>query len=188
MGLTVTEKEHWKNRITKRIDKKIESIYAEDPNLKERIEREARERALASLKLTDLQQRLDEIELAKEELVKEQKRLHKAQLATVRGVAVEDLDEDGVSRYHHGYGGHNEVDGAIERRQAVHADELMVQDERGRIILNLREEKDNLLDTIWLATSPRDVKQLWSKVAELLATEQTQLEREALAIEPVDDK
>ena len=74
-GLTVTEKEHWKNRIAIRIEKKIESIYAEDPNLKERIEREARERALASLKLTDLQQRLDEIELAKEELAKEQKRL-----------------------------------------------------------------------------------------------------------------
>jgi hypothetical protein len=53
-GLTVTEKEHWKDRIGKRIDKRIEGIYAEDPNLKERIERDARARALASLNLTDL--------------------------------------------------------------------------------------------------------------------------------------
>ena len=32
-GLTVTEKEHWKDRINRRIDKKIEVISAEDPNL-----------------------------------------------------------------------------------------------------------------------------------------------------------
>ncbi|MCB9941301.1 MAG: hypothetical protein H6823_23965 [Planctomycetaceae bacterium] len=32
-GLTITEKEHWKERIGKRIEKKIEVIFGEDPNL-----------------------------------------------------------------------------------------------------------------------------------------------------------
>ena len=40
---------------------------------------------------------------------------------------------------------------------------------------------------VWLATSPKQIKQLWSKVAELLGDQQTQLQRDALAIDPVDE-
>jgi len=40
-GLTVTEKEHWKERISRRIDKKIEAIAAEQPNLMDRVQRES---------------------------------------------------------------------------------------------------------------------------------------------------
>ena len=38
-----------------------------------------------------------------------------------------------------------------------------------------------------LASSPRQIKTLWSKVADLLGDEQTQLQRDALAIEPVEE-
>ena len=48
-GLTVTEKTHWKDRIGRRIDKRIEAIYAEEPNLNDRVQRDARQRALQSL-------------------------------------------------------------------------------------------------------------------------------------------
>ena len=37
---------------------------------------------------------------------------------------------------------------------------------------------------IWLATSPVQVRQLWTRVGELIGDEPTQLEREALAIPP----
>ena len=47
-GLTVTEKEHWKKRISRRIDKRIEVITAGDPDFFERIDRDARQRALES--------------------------------------------------------------------------------------------------------------------------------------------
>jgi hypothetical protein len=36
---------------------------------------------------------------------------------------------------------------------------------------------------VWLATSPAQIRTLWSKVGALLGDESTQLEREALAIE-----
>ena len=49
--LTVTEKEHWKGRIARRIDKKIEALTASDPNFFDRIDRQARQRALESLGL-----------------------------------------------------------------------------------------------------------------------------------------
>ena len=63
----------------------------------------------------------------------------------------------------------------------------MAESDVGRRIVTLRRERENLLDTIWLATSPVQLKTLWSKLAELLGDEQTQLQRDALAIEPVTD-
>ena len=72
-------------------------------------------------------------------------------------------------------------------RQAVYEDELLVENETGQRILKLREEKDNLLDTVWLATSPKQIKELWSKVAELLGDDQTQLQRDALVIIPAEE-
>lgn len=74
------------------------------------------------------------------------------------------------------------------KRKVVIEDELLAQTDLGRQILKLRAERESLLDAIWLATSPRQVKDLWSKVAELLGDEPTQLERDALAIPPVPDE
>jgi len=40
---------------------------------------------------------------------------------------------------------------------------------------------------VWLVSSPKQIKALWSKVADLLGDEQTQLQRDALAIDPVEE-
>ena len=178
--LTVTEKEHWKGRIARRIDKKIEAITASDPNFFDRIDRQSRQRALESLGLAEHQAELDEIERQKESLQRRQKQLHKAMLARVRGVQPSDLDD--CCYYHHD----SEVDAAIRKRQDVHEDELLDESELGQQVLRLRGEKEELLDVVWLASSPKQIKQLWSKVAELLGDQQTQLQRDALAIEPVE--
>ena len=180
-GLTVTEKEHWKKRIARRIDKWIEAITAGDPNFFERLERNARQRALDSLGLAEYQAELDEIEQQSKALEKREKQLHKKMLAKVRGIGTDDLD-DYAYRYD------SEVDRAIKRRKAVHKDELLAETELGQQVLRLRQEKDELQDVVWLATSPKQVKALWEKVAELLGDEQTQLQKDALAIEPVADE
>ena len=177
-GVTVTEKEHWKNRIALRIDKRIEAIYAAEPNLDDRVQREARDRALASLGLAEMQSELDDIEKQKDALEKREKQIGKAMLARVRGVTVENIDDYIVYRHN------TEGDNAVQRRQAVHEEELLAENEHGQQILRLRHEKENLLDTVWLATSGAQIKELWSKVAEVLNDEQTQLQRDALAIKP----
>ena len=56
-GLTVTEKEHWKDRLAKRIERKIEVLKASDPGLFTRLNREARVQTLQSLGLAELSQR-----------------------------------------------------------------------------------------------------------------------------------
>lgn len=181
-GLTVTEKEHWKDRISRRIDKRIEAISAVEPNLMDRVQREARARALTSLGLAELQAEHDEIERQEEILEARGQEIDKAMLARVRGVPVASL-EDRIS-----YGGKTEVNNTVTRRQKVHEDELLAESEVGRQILSLREERDELLDTVWLATSGTHIRQLWQRVGELLGDQLTKLQHEALAIEPVNEE
>jgi len=73
-GLTVTEKEHWKERIARRIDRRIAAIEAEEPNLMDRVKREARERALESLGLAPLQAELDEAKAHQKRLASAKRR------------------------------------------------------------------------------------------------------------------
>ena len=181
-GLTVSEKNHWKDRLSKRIDKRLDAIAAEDPNLLDRVKRQARERAMASLNLADLQVEIDEIERQEETLDKRKSLLNRTMLARVRSVPLETIDQHFSNSYYN-----NEVENAIKSRQTVHEDKLLAESAVGKRILDLRSERENLLDTVWLAASSKQIKELWAKVAELLGDEQTQLQRDALAIEPVTD-
>jgi len=79
------------------------------------------------------------------------------------------------------------VDNAIRDRQAVHQKELLALDPLGQKILELQLEQDDLLDTVWLATSPVQIKQLWGRVAEILNQQPTALQQHALTMEPVRD-
>ena len=109
---------------------------------------------------------------------------HAVEALLGRGDAVVGLDNLD-DYYSHRY--HSEMDNAVKRRKAVHEDELLAESELGQQVLKLRGEREELLDVVWLATSPKQVKALWEKVAELLGDEQTQLQRDALAIEAVAD-
>jgi hypothetical protein len=175
--LTVTEKEHWKNRIAERIEKRIDVLFAEEPGLLEPIREKARVRALDSLGIRELQERLDGIQKQEERLDARKENTRREMLARIRDVPVEQ-----VVNCH--YGAMNEVQSAIEKRQLVHEDELLAETDLGREVLSLRLERDNLLDTVWLATSPKQIKDLWKEVDDLLGGGQTQLQREALAIDP----
>ena len=175
-SLSVAEKSHWKDCISKRIDKKIEAILASEPQLMERIQEQARQRAVQSLGLAELQTELDALTRQQEELERREQHLHRAMLAVVRRCPVDQVDEHYCRSQPH------DVSQAIQRRLAVHEDELLAEDDVGRTILRLRHEKDSLLDVIWLATSPTEVKQLWQRVTELLGDEPTALQQQALAI------
>jgi hypothetical protein len=177
-NLTVAEKTHWRDRIQARIDRKIEQVTAGEPGLIERIRHAARARALESLGLAGFQEELDRIAGQRAELDRRDTQVRREMLARVRGVSADDLDC--YSRVHD----HPEIRAAIEKRRAMHEEELLAGHELGRQVLRLRAEKEDLLDVVWLATSPAQVRQLWTKVTELLGDEPTDLERAALAIPP----
>jgi hypothetical protein len=131
---------------------------------------------LQSLGLADIQADLDALAVQKDELERREQQAHRALLAVIRRVPTDEVQEAYFGRPH------AEVARAVLARQAVHEAELLAEAEGGREVLRLRREKENLLDTVWLATSPQQVKDLWRKVAELLGEEPTALQRVALAI------
>ena len=108
-------------------------------------------------------------------------------VAALRGVPIDEVADSFSVRYGSELALPREAAEAIARRQAAHQERLLADDPVGREIARLGAEKDGLLDTVWLATSPAQIKQLWSKVAELLGDEPTPLEREALAIAPAEE-
>lgn len=181
-GLTVREKEHWKDRIARRIDKRIEAITAGDPGFFKQLEHDARQRALESLGLSKHQAELEQLQRQKASLEKREKQIRRAMIAGVRGVAPDDVDDCCSFRHD------AEIENAVRRRKTVHEDDLLAEGQLGRQVLELRAERENLLDTVWLATSGTEIRALWAKVTELLSAQPTQLERDALAIEPARDE
>jgi hypothetical protein len=181
--ISVTETAHWRDRIAARLERKIEALTAASPSLMDRVKREARQRAIQSLGLAALQTDLDTVVNERATFDRREQQAQRAMLAQVRGVAVGDIEDN-----HCGFHEQREIQNAINRRAAVHEEELLAEDATGRAVLRLQHEKENLLDTVWIATSPAQIKQLWCKVNELLGAEPTHLERTALAIDPVTEK
>ena len=186
-GLTATEKNHWRERIGGRIAKAVERIKARHPALFDRIAREAHARALASLGLADAYAELEAIKAEEVGLARRKKQAQKAMIATLRSTPIDEVTDGFGVRYGSELALPHEVAEAITRRQAAHQEQLLADDPIGREIARLEAEKDALLDTIWLACSPTQIRQLWARVGELLGDEPTALEREALATEPAKE-
>ena len=180
MSLTVREKEHWKNRINRKIDQAVEAILAaENPNYMEKMRREANKRALESLGISKLKKEIETIDAEKASLDEKRQIVQTRILAVVRGV------DAAVKERFGSHSDHFEVTAAIQRRQELTEKQVLAECDLGRRILKLKNEKDELLDTVWLATSPKQIKELWSTVCGILEHEPTQLQSEAICIEPM---
>jgi hypothetical protein len=186
-GLTVTEKEFWKGRIAARIEKRVEAIKTQHPALFDRAKREAHAQALESLGLAGSYRELESIKNEEAVLARRRERLQRTMLAVLRGEPIEEVSEYMNIRRGVELPLPHEVYEAIVRRQRAHEEQLLADDPIGQEIARLDAERERLLDVVWLATSPAQIRTLWSKVGELLGDESTQLEREALAIEPVKE-
>jgi hypothetical protein len=183
-GLTVTEKNHWRDRIAARIGKAVERIKAQHPALFDRVKRQAHAQALESLGLADSYAELVAIKAEQAALARREKRAQRAMLAALRGTPIEEVADGFQMKYGIELPLPSEAAEAITRRQAAYTEQMLADDPVGQQIARMEAEKDNLLDTVWLAASPSQIKQLWTKVSELLGDEPTPLEREALAIAP----
>jgi hypothetical protein len=186
-GLTVTEKERWRQRISARIGKRIEAIKAQHPAMFERVKRDARALALQSLGLAEAYAALEQVHADESALDRRKTQAQRAMLAVVRGVPVEEIDDAFSVRYGRELPMPMEAANALDQRQDVYEEELLADDPVGAEIVHLEAERERLLDTVWLACSPAQIKQLWAKVSALLGDESTPLEREALAIAPLKE-
>ena len=178
MSLTVKEKEHWKERIGKRIDAAVERLKLSDAadELK-KLEDDAVKEAERSLGLDELIERFHELTDRKKQLNERQE-----------AVLVDMRKQLGSSDSHHGYFGDELprwILTKVEQRAELYRLPLLEGSESGRKLLNLERKKEELLDAVWLSTSLVQIKQLWAQVAVLLKFEQTDLQKKAAEIEPV---
>ena len=183
MSLTLGEKSHWRDRIAKRIDQRIETLVAkQDPTLLQRVAEQARGKAYESLGIAAQQQEFEGIQKQKEEIERRERRLRAEQRAVINGTSVDsELDRGGYygSRDH-------EVEGAVNARAKAMEADILAESDLGKQVLSLRDERDNLLDTVWLATSCSQIKELWEQVNVLLEVKPTALEEKALKTAPVE--
>ena len=180
MSLTVREKEHWKERIARRIDHAIEELQAvEDPSFHKKIREQAEEQAWNSLGLDALRKETEKIRIDVRQLTDRESQLWKEMESIVTGKPVSECN--GHRSSHWG------VDSSVKQRAKVHEKELLQASTLGKKILHLRQEKEELLDTVWLATSPSQIKELWNRFAEVLCWEPPQLQQKALEIHSISD-
>jgi len=179
--LTVKEKEHWKERINRKVDQAIDNLMVGiDSGYLEKLGRQAHAMALESLGIQELDAQLNELDQREDEIRKERQNAYQKLISQLMGRRKEEQPE-------HYYCRPSEIDQAIKKRKKLHQDELLAKDELGRKILTLRHEKEELLDTVWLATSGKQIRQLWGMVSELLQQSPTPLRTQALTVEPEPD-
>ena len=134
------------------------------------MKRESYAQALQSLGLAGPYAELEAIQAEEAALARRKKRAQRMMLAALRGVPLDEVSDQINVRY----GGELplpiEAAEALSKRQAAHQEQLLGDDPIGREIARLETERDGLLDTIWLATSPAQIRTLWSKVASFWAT------------------
>lgn len=172
-ALTVTEKEHWKSRIEKRLNDQIERIYLEQLGFKEKIDTAAHKAAVKSLGIADM--------LAKRSTLEEEIKKREKQKDELEKRIAQTVFPDGNQCYYW-------VKDEVCKHTDLYRNEVLGKSRRGKRILALETEKENLLDTVWLATSSKQIKDLWAQVDRLLGETPSKLQSEALKIEPIEEQ
>ena len=163
MTLTMKEKDHWKERIEQKIERRINHIVeATDRGYLDEVKKKSRERAIKKLGLTEIRKQQADIDSKIDELNRELDRLNRTSIATVTSLADEEIAKM------HSWEIQSAISSAIQTAQTSEERIVMEGDELGRAVLKLRDEQEELLDTVWLATSTKEIRDLWQSVAELL--------------------
>lgn len=171
--LTVTEKEHWKARIDQRIDKAIERLHASDPSLMQNIHAQAEVDAHKFLGTYTNWKARTALQTKIRQLEEERESLERKLCAQVLG--------DQKSKQNAHYLNRSEYADVVRKTISRFEEVLLQSSETGREILRLKSERDALLDTVWLATSSIQIRDLWGRVVQVLGEEPTTLQQQILA-------
>jgi uncharacterized coiled-coil DUF342 family protein len=166
MSMTVTEKDQWTKLIDKRITRKIEDLWASDPPLKERINRQAEELAYSSLGLAAFKTRREEIEVEIQALNDEDSAIEEQMAKTV----------DPTIDIRSCYRLRSAVESAITARTHSERARLMEESAIGRSINMLYKEKEQSQEAVLLATGPAAIKDFYRQISEKLEMPLSELE------------
>lgn len=171
--ITVSEKEHWKERISTRIKKAIQAIEVDNPTEIEDIKNRSEMDAHTYLGIKEEMKRIAEIEKSKAAMDREADILR---LTCYRIVLNEpDLKESAV------YWSHKDrFQKKVESVRERFEEKLFEQAPFGKKIIALRAEAETLLDTVWLATSSTQIRELWTRVIAAIDGELSPIQKQLL--------
>jgi hypothetical protein len=183
--LTITEKEHWRTRIAKKIETAIEQlIETTEPGYLERVRATAESRVCEQFGIAELKvQRdacLERIERLKVEISRLEDECHTLLEAMLHKLS----GKQGTPKKYGVYLAGPEFTRLMSEEQAKVSAQLMAEDELGRRILELQREEGEMLDTIWLATTSKQLQSLWITLTDTLNQPLTSFQRELLRIKP----
>lgn len=170
--LTLTEKDHWKSRIENRINKAIEQVQSKDISLMPKIKALAELEAHRFLGTDELHSKIESIRHTRSELEKEQEQLESEMFSIALGKP---------ARANQSYQIKNDFWHMHKTSQTRFEEVLLNHSIIGKEILKLRAEKDALIDTVWLATSNAQIRDLWGRVSTVLGDAATPLQQQILA-------
>lgn len=176
MSITVTEKEHWKERISQRIERAIEELVERtDPTFLDKIAEKAQELAIEALGGKELLSELNQVNEKHKKIAEEIEHLEVSLIA----IAKKHLTKEQRSRY---YGKDFCMwENVVLTHQRRVENDLLSKEPLGRQILKLRNEQESLLDTVWLSTSTTQIRNLWKNVMELVSGEVSELQKNVLS-------
>lgn len=181
------------NKILDEVDKKRRSVDAKVQPLLEKINQSQIELNQKERKLQDQTAKRkcllkEKASSAIDEIVEERKLLdsrkrqtYREMLAKLRGISLREVHDKPNSPAW-------DIECSIEKRKSAEVNKILAKSARGKQIIALRMEKENLLDTVWLATSGKQIKELWETLNSLLGNTQTKLQREAAAIPAIEEE
>ena len=174
MAISVTEKEHIKELIEKRINAEIERISTENKNDADDIKAQARKEAMAALGIT---QAVEDLESIDNQITKLTEKKTKTENKLVESL---DLNKN----QHYRYNDRQLIDSKIASASVSYEKTLLDAHPKLSTINTLKTERDNLLQNIWIATSNTQVKQLFEYLNGLLGQKPTEFELMAQKIPP----
>lgn len=181
--LTVTEKEKWRDMISRRIDREVEQLKLNNEELLKQTEQQAREQAIEKLGIGQLMAKCEAAEAA-EKAAKEATWQAEQELAMMLGEeTAEDSARPGYWNHCHNKPGTERAERSIKKWQSTFNTDLLKQTEAGRRIVELSELKEQLCDAIWLATAPGQLKNVWKSCIDIVGGDLAAPVSEALGVD-----
>lgn len=174
MAISISEKQHWKERIEKKIKQRIHALKSQNPALFTEAEVVARTTAIDSLGIGDDLDQIEKLKSKIETLETQKKEKCISIIGRLSG-------EPAMRGYYSDYEFRNSLDNLLKTHIQKKLDDFLQASPLGREVAKLESEKENLMDTIWLATSSRQMSDMWTKVLKLIDEESTDFQREILA-------
>jgi hypothetical protein len=172
----------WETCLTALITRRINDLSQTHSDLFDDIRHQARQQAVTELGLVELEGAAAQLQKERAALDLGQRRIEREQLAVLRGCTPAEIPDADLSIARQ----------SVVRAIETHADAceplLLAECAPGRECLEFNEERERLLETVLLATTAAQLKELWQRLTARLDEPATPLQRHALGLTETDDK